>query len=111
MTQAGPSVTYRPYRSEECDLKDIMDLVDQELSEPYVVNIFDLDLPVFPDALVSDHGIQQTRDATLPQTPNNGVHVHENVGLPVVREDGEVAEEHDRRVDEILEKVESGMAI
>lgn len=34
---AGPSVKYRPYRSEEYDLKDIMDLVDQELSEPYVI--------------------------------------------------------------------------
>jgi hypothetical protein len=36
-TYAGSSVRYRPYLSEECDLNDIMDLVDQELSEPYVV--------------------------------------------------------------------------
>lgn len=27
-------VEYRPFRSEEHDLPDIMDLVDQELSEP-----------------------------------------------------------------------------
>ena len=32
-------VDYCPYRTEEYDLPDIMDLVDQELSEPWALSI------------------------------------------------------------------------